>query len=427
MTADPNGNIYAVSDGTLVKITPDETVIQLDSSQDKVQFLSVAYNVDTSALYASTGNIGSMYVSKCCDVAGSFESPVHDTKMVSRWGRLKWIAEIPEGTAVDLQTRSGNVETPDSTWTDWSPAYTNSAGEQIIGKDSRYIQYKVTLKTSKPDVSPRVSSVTLSYLTPNQAPTVKLSAPTVGNVWAGNQTIKWVGSDPDKDTLTYDVFYLKDGGKNWASLVGGVSGGTVDKQQSAKEIVDKVKAELGKSGDVPEDMKKQVMNGADVPAGPEKAALGVPNGSSNKSSHAWDTTKVEDGNYVLKVVASDRTSNANDPLTGEIVSDPFVVCNSSPRVVLYQRSVVLKAAGPLIATGSAASKMIEVTGVQFRVDGGAWMAAASEDGMYDSGYEMFKVTTGTLSVGSHKVEVQAVDSAGNASTETLDVTVSQAG
>ncbi|MHB9036758.1 MAG: SpoIVB peptidase S55 domain-containing protein [Armatimonadota bacterium] len=424
MTADPSGNIYAVSDGTLVKITPDETVIQLDSSQDKVQFLAVAYNVDNGALYASTGNIGSVYVSKCCDVAGSYESPVHDTKMISRWGRIKWIADTPEGTTVELQTRSGNVETPDFTWTEWSSAYTTSSGEKILGKDARYIQYKVTLRISKPGMSPKVSSVTLSYLTPNQAPTVKLTAPSVGNVWAGNQTIKWVGSDPDKDALTYDVFYSKNGGKDWAPLVGGVSGGSGEKQQTAKEIVDKVKTELGKSGDVPDDMKKQVLKGTDVPAGSPKPSIGVPNGSSNKSSHSWDTTKVQDGDYVLKVVASDRTSNAGDPLSGEVVSDPFVVCNTPPKVVLYQRSAVKKGAGPITVTGTVASKMIELTGVQFRVDNGAWMAAGPDDGMYDSGYEMFTVVTGDLAVGSHKVEVQAVDSAGNASTETVDVTIS---
>ncbi|MCE5315479.1 MAG: SpoIVB peptidase S55 domain-containing protein [Armatimonadota bacterium] len=428
MTADPSGNVYAVSDGTLVKIMPDETVIQLDSSQDKVQFLATAYNSKTSALYASTGNVGSIYVSKCCDIAGAFESPVHDTKMVSRWGRIKWIAQTPEGTSVELQTRSGNVETPDSTWSDWSPAFTNSSGEQIVGSDSRYIQYKVTLRTSKPDVSPRVSSVTLSYLTPNQAPAVKLTAPAVGDVWAGSQTIKWTGSDPDKDTLTYDVFYSNNGGKDWQSLVGGVSGTSSDKQPTAKDIVDKVKTELDKSADVPGDMKQQVLKGADAPANPAKPTmdLGMPNGSSNKSSYIWNTSKVEDGNYVLKVVASDRTSNAGDPLTDEVISDPFVICNSAPRLVLYQRSVVKAGAGPVTISGSATSKMIEIMGVQFRVDSGEWMAASPDDGMYDSGYEMFKVVTSNLAVGSHKVDVQAIDSAGNASTETVDVTISQA-
>ncbi|MCE5198843.1 hypothetical protein LLG39_07695 [bacterium] len=422
MTTDAAGNVYAVSDGTLVKIAPDETVIQLDSSQDKVQFLSTVYNEHTGALYASTGNIGSIYISKCCDVAGNYESPVHDAKMISKWGRIKWVAEVPEGTKVELQTRSGNVETPDSTWSEWSAAYTNSAGEQIVGTNARYIQYKVTLRTAKPDVSPKVASVTLSYMTPNQAPTVKLTSPLAGVVWSGNNTIKWAGTDPDSDTLTYDVFYSVDGGKAWQTLVGGMKGtqSADEKAEASKKIVDKVKSELEKSPDVPSDMKKKVLDGHKTDAEPGKPAAPATD-SSTKSSYAWDTSKVQDGTYVLKVVASDRNSNAADPQTGEAISDPFVICNTPPKLVVYKNSIEIKDGAPAVITGSATSKLVEIAGVQYRVNGGSWIAAAPEDGVFDSPYESFAITADGIVRGTSKIEIQAVDSAGNASTQTVEV------
>lgn len=431
MARDSAGNIYAVSDGTLVKIAPDETVIQLDSSKNRVQFLALTFNEKTGSLYAGTGNIGSVFVSKCCDIVGTFESAVHDTTMISRWGSVKWIADAPEGTSVEMRTRVGNVATPDRTWTEWSQPYTNSMGERIAQRNARYIQYQLALKTSKPDVSPKVSSVSVSYLTPNQPPTVKLQAPLGGDVWAGQKTIKWVGSDPDKDTLTYDVFYSRDGGKEWKALVGGMSG-TANagggKSPTEADITAKVTAELEKSKDVPEEMKKQVLKQeaslAKPPAGGAAAPAPGAAADASRTSYAWDTKGALDGMYIVKVVASDKTSNATDALTDEAISDPFLVCNTPPKLTLYKKSVNMKTAGSVTISGSAASEMVEVVGVQYRVNGGPWMAAVADDGAFDSHYETLTVITDTLPIGEHKIEVQAIDAAGNASSGTVTVKVS---
>lgn len=424
MVCDSKNNVYAVSDGTLVKITPDDTVVQLDSSQEKVQFLSLALNEEASELYASTGNIGSVYVSKCCDIRGTYESPVHDTKMVSKWGRVKWIADTPEGTGVEVRTRTGNVESPDTTWTDWSAAY-KTTGEQISGAPGRYIQYQVTLTTGKADVSPKVATVTLSYLTPNQAPTVKLTAPAGGEVWAGKETIKWMGSDPDKDTLSYDVFYSKDAGKTWKALVGGNSGAkaVTAETKTATEINAKVDAELGKSKDVPEDMKAKITAGAAPEAKPSDASKPAVKSSTN-TSYTWDTATADDGTYVVKVVASDKASNANDPLTDSIISEPFTVCNKAPEIQMGRKTIQMKGAASATITGTATSKLVEIAGVQYRVDGGDWAAASANSGMFDSPTAEFTITTPSLATGSHKVEVQAIDAAGNAASTTVEVKVS---
>ena len=427
MVEDQNDNVYAVSDGTLVKIAPDGTVTMLDSTREKAQFLALALDESAGALYASTGNIGSVYISKCCDVIGGYESPVHDAKMVSKWGRVRWVAETPDGTKVEPQTRTGNVSTPDDTWTSWSPVYTNASGEEIKGKDARYIQYKVTLKTSKESVTPKVSNVTVSYLTPNQPPDVKLTGPVGGEVWSGKETIKWVGVDPDKDTLTYDVFYSKDGGKEWTPLVGAISGSGAAPAggKSSAEIVDKVKTTLEKSPDVPDEMKKSVLKGADALAAAKPPVVpGSAGSSSSSTTYSWDTSKAADGQYMVKVVASDKTSNATGALNDEVISDPFTVCNTPPKVTLYQKGVEMKAAGTATVNGSAATKLVDVVGVQYRVDGGAWSAATAEDGVFDSPSENFTLTTDNLSTGKHKLEVQAVDSAGNASSATLEAKVS---
>lgn len=424
MISDSRNNIYAVSDNTLVKITPDERVVQLDSSRDKVTYLSLALNEETDELYAGTGNIGSVYVSKCCDIKGSYESAVHDAKMISKWGRIKWVADAPDGSTVELRTRTGNVEDPDSTWTDWSAPYTTASGESIKSEAGRYIQYQVSLSTTKPDIMPRISSVAITYLTPNQPPTVKLTTPVGGEVWAGSQTIKWIGTDPDNDKLSYDVMSSNDGGKTWKTLVGSMSGTNLE-MKPADEIKAKITSELEKADDIPADLKAKLTKDAKNQAKPKlDTPSKPPTPSSTSTSYTWNTSTVEDGTYIVKVIASDKNSNADDPLTDTIISEPFTVCNKAPELKMGRKSVTVKGASTATITGTASSERVEIAGVQYRVDGGEWAAAAADSGLFGSPTENFTITTSELSAGTHKVEVQAIDAAGNAASATVEVKVS---
>ena len=60
---------------------------------------------------------------------GTYTSDVRDAQTVATWGAIKWEAQAPAGTRVEISTRSGNTRTPDETWSDWSPAYTNAGGQ----------------------------------------------------------------------------------------------------------------------------------------------------------------------------------------------------------------------------------------------------------------------------------------------------------
>jgi sugar lactone lactonase YvrE len=55
---------------------------------------------------------------------GTYTSDVRDAQTVAAWGAIKWQAQAPTGTKIEIATRSGNTRTPDETWSDWSPAYT---------------------------------------------------------------------------------------------------------------------------------------------------------------------------------------------------------------------------------------------------------------------------------------------------------------
>jgi len=73
--------------------------------------------------------------------------------------------------------------------------------------------------------------------------------------------------------------------------------------------------------------------------------------------------------------------------------------------------------------GVALQREVPITAVQFRVDGGDWLAAAPAEGIFDSTMERFRIQTGPLAKGAHSIEVKAFNAAGGTSTEKRSVEV----
>ncbi|MGQ9454983.1 MAG: SpoIVB peptidase S55 domain-containing protein [Armatimonadota bacterium] len=433
MTCDSRDNIYAVCDDSLIRIAPDETAALFCAPEDKVQYLSVTYNPISDTLFAGTGDAGLVYSAGCGCQEGWYESAVHDAQAVSKWGRIKWTAEIPEGTAVELQTRTGNVATPDETWSSWSTSYSDSYGTQVLSPAGRFIQYRVVMKAKNPGTAPKVNSVSISYLPPNNKPKIRLTSPAGGEIWSGKKTIRWSAEDPDKDSLLCDVYYSTDG-KSWQTLVGSLAGNKEHPgeapaaQKTPEEIVSKVKSELEKSKDIPEEIKSAVLkhplpNGKPTSSTSASMPAPRPGTSTSSTSYTWDTTKVKDGRYIIKVAATDRPSNGTNALSDEVISDPIIICNTPPKLTIYSKELKVKANERAQLEGSASSELVEISGVQYRVDGGQWMAASPADGIFDSPYEAFELMVEKLSAGEHNLEIQAVDAAGNVAKDTVKIKV----
>src|SRR5207244_12071011 len=76
------------------------------------------------------------------------------------------------GTRVELFTRSGNTETPDDTWSNWSSAYTHADGTSITSPKARYLQWRTVMTGTKTE-TPVLTSVMTAYLQRNLRPTVR--------------------------------------------------------------------------------------------------------------------------------------------------------------------------------------------------------------------------------------------------------------
>src|SRR6476619_4604754 len=68
-----------------------------------------------SDVYVAASNQGKLFrYGDAVQREGTYESPVRDAKLASAWGRIWWRGQGP----IELQTRSGNSDKPDSTWSD---------------------------------------------------------------------------------------------------------------------------------------------------------------------------------------------------------------------------------------------------------------------------------------------------------------------
>jgi sugar lactone lactonase YvrE len=392
------GDIYRVQDDrtwTMVASFPGEQVTALQPELD-------------GSVVVATSNPGKLHVlqGRAGD-RGTFVSKVRDTDTVSSWGRLRWEAQVPEGTRIEVQTRSGNTGTPDATWSEWSGAHTRADGEAVTSERARFLQLKVTLG-GRDGRSPVLDSVAAAYLQRNLRPQVQtITVHPPGEVFQkplsltgeaeilgletgpgpevrpgapatpprnmppatsysrklyqkGIQTFSWRAEDANADTLSYDVFYRS---------------------------VDDTRFRLLRKG-----LTDPVL--------------------------AWDTTTVPNGRYVIRVTANDAPSNPESlALTVDKESAPFEVDNTPPSV---SASVVQASAARIRALVRDDSSIVRRA--EYSVDGGRWREVHPVDGINDAMEETYEIPTADLPPpGPHVVVVRATDLLGNVATARVQV------
>ncbi|MFO0879093.1 MAG: hypothetical protein U0840_17250 [Gemmataceae bacterium] len=326
------------------------------------QILSLARRKD-GTLLVGTGDMGQVYT---LDVGhakrGTVVSDVLDARQMARWGALRWRGEMPAGTRVEVATRSGPVAEPDDTWSEWSAEERLAEGVRPRAPAGRYLQYRLTLTSERPEATPVVRSLALQYATANQAPEVtKLEVP---DVEGGKKIkLKWSAEDANEDELRYSLYVMKDGWTGWVLLDEGLTG----------------------------------------------------------TDHEWDTTKTASGTYRVKVVASDAAENGEaEGLSGERISEPFVVCHTPPTVTIAGNRVE---AGRVSVMASATSPLVRLASAAYAVDGKKWVNVVPTDGLFDTRSEQLEFRTEGLKPGTHVLVLRVKDVAGNIGTADVVFTV----
>jgi hypothetical protein len=334
---------------------------------DHGQVLGLTRKKDGSIVVAA-GDPGKLYVlDDRYENRGTLTSPVLDARLISRWGALRWRARTPAKTSLSVAVRSGNVEEPDETWSDWSDEQSNGDEAKALVPPARFLQYRVTLATEDPAATPALGSLTIRYATTNHAPEVtKIEVPDVvaANLENGKKIkLKWTATDANEDDLRYRLYVKKDGWDSWVEL---------------------------------ED-------------------------DWDKTDYDWDTTTTPSGVYRLKVVASDYVDNPEkEALTGERISEPLVVCHDPPAVTVKTAGIEN---GRMVISATASSSLVRLTAASFAVNGKKWQNVFPSDGLFDSKRATFKFSTDVLKPGTYVLVLKVQDAVGNTGSGDIVFTV----
>lgn len=310
-------------------------------------------------LLVATGNPGKLYrVSSDYVSEGTLTSPPLDATLVARFGSLTWRGHAPSGTGVALAVRSGNTSTPDETWSGWSIDSTDPATARADCPPGRFLQYRLTLRSSDPAETPNVRSISVRYLTANQPPVItRLEVPHVedgdGSKRLDKLKITWAANDPNGDALRYTLRCKKPQWQTWVTLAEPISG----------------------------------------------------------SDYEWDITSMPEGTYLVQLEVDDHQNNPpTDALSASMTSAPFVVDRSGP--VVEARLAGVGADRQATFEVGAEDQYSPIVGASYSIDSGAWTNIFPEDRLFDAPVEQFRFTVTDLKPGTHVLVVRATDAAG---------------
>ena len=352
------GRIYTIDRDERVSLLlqgGSEQVYALEPAETKVYVLSD--NPSRLSLLSSEQRFSGEYI-----------GDVLDARTIASWGRLEFDGQLPAGTTIQIQTRSGNSFEPNSMWSDWSPPIQKKE-EQILSPKARYLQIKVLFKTQSGNVSPSLQRLTLFYLQANIAPIIQkldllppnevyLKPPDQEEViWGaeespagrdqsqkddrllylakkverkGFQTVTWEANDENGDRLLYSISIRRDGENAWRV----------------------VKEEW------------------------------------QDSLFVFDTLSYPDGIYFVKLGASDLGSNPpGSELKGEKTSPPLVIDNSLPVVKSFTAA---RDGNSLDVAFQVEDSFSSIQEVEYLIRPGQWRVIFPVDGVCDSLMESFK-------------------------------------
>ena len=343
-------------------------------------------------LLAGTSNGGSVFsLGETPTAGGTYTSEVFDAGQTARWGRVEVQGADSPGT-VKLALRTGNVPNPISAWSEWTAV--DPAGAEPAVPAGRYAQWRAVL-----DPSRGLGAVSVNYLPRNVAPVVDELV-----VAPGTRVAAQAGAAAQNQTVQV-VLPTAAGVAQAISLVQDAGAQPLTAQRDRMGITARWSAHDDNGDDL---MFALYYRGTG-----ERSWRLLKDKISDRF-YSFDAALVPDGEYTLKVVASDAPVHVEgESRTGERVSAAFVV-DTTPPVPGVLRATLLQGTPRRIhATFDARDQTSPIAHAEYSVDAGPWQYLEPVGGLSDALAERYDWTA-TLPVAAvgaaeHVIAVRVYD------------------
>lgn len=369
------GRIYNIgNDGR------ETLVLQSEASQISTIFSS------GSNLFAASSNQGNLFrIGPDLENEGIYESAVLDAETTGSWGNIWWRS----AGNVQIETRSGNTEDANETWSNWEIVRTEAKRGRVASPKARFVQWRAKLKNASPSAT--LTEVNLAYIARNIAPEILSITALPANVGLlanppiqidpnielsgidpssfgiilqpiqprrayqrGARAFQWTSEDRNGDKIVYDVYFKESNDTSYKLLAENIG----------------------------------------------------------EMFYSIDGLSLADGNYTIRIVAKDNLSNpAGQQLSGDRISEPFTIDNTQPTVTVSGQPQISGDKARIVFLASDSSSYL--TRAEYSINGGPWMSVYADDGISDGPDERYTVEIPVKAPGEFSVTLRVLDSDGN--------------
>ncbi len=347
-------------------------------------------------LFAVTGNIGKVLrIGPGFEKSGTFQSEVLDAGSFTYWGRIDY-----RGSGkISVFTRSGNRSHPESNWSPWAPLQPDAnapscescGAGRAVSPSARFLQYKIDLTPGPSQPAPEVSYVEVAYLSKNVAPVVEAVDVTPANYRfpmpvlsiAPSTSITLPPIGQQRSTLSSSLESSSSQSMNYAKGYEGVRWLAADENNDT--LVYRVEIR-----------------------GVKESAWKLLKDNVKERYFSWDTAPFPDGEYVVRVTASDSPSNPPDQaLNASLESDPFLVDNTPPQISNLTGSAA--AGNKLDVRWTARDARSTIDHAEYSVNGGDWVLIDPVSRLSDSPQEEYHLVIDRPSPDEQVIAVRVSD------------------